>query len=254
MITQNIKLALKLIFFSLIMSSCGNDKVEKKQVKIKKVKVIKKKTVLTHENAVEFLTEYGKKHQENIIEISTNYGKMKVKLYKDTPLHRANFIYLINEKYFDETFFHRVVKGFMIQGGNSDNWGASKKRDKIGIYKIPAEILPQHFHKKGALAASRTYIKNPDKVSTPFEFYIVQGHTFDKQTLSMVEEQYHKRLNAQQRKEYIRIGGTPHLDGEHTVFGEVIEGFDTIDKIASVKTDKGEWPEINVVIHMKTLK
>ncbi|MEN8138142.1 MAG: peptidylprolyl isomerase [Bacteroidota bacterium] len=243
-----------LIFFASVLTSCNTETKKKNKSVPKKVKIVKKKTVLTNENAVDFLTKYGKEHPETIIEISTNYGDMQVKLYEDTPLHRANFLYLINEKYYNGTFFHRVVKGFMIQAGNTDNWGTSGKRAKIGTYKLPAEIKANRFHKKGALAASRSYVDNPDKLTFPFEFYIVQGHTFDKQTMDMVEEQYKKKISTEQRKEYYRIGGTPHLDGEHTVFGEVIEGFDTIDKIASVQTDKGEWPEINVVIQMRIIK
>jgi peptidyl-prolyl cis-trans isomerase B (cyclophilin B) len=179
---------------------------------------------------------------------------MRIRLYENTPLHRASFLYLINEKYFNDTYFHRVVKGFMIQGGNTDNWGTSNIRAKIGDYKFPAEINNINFHKKGALSAARNYKKNPEKKSTPFEFFIVQGHTFDKQTIDLLEEQYGKKINAKQRKAYYKAGGTPHLDGEHTVFGEVISGFETIDKIASVPTDKGEWPETNVVMQIKIIK
>ena len=243
-----------LILFLFSTTACNND-VKQKQIKpVKKVITKKKKIVLTEENTIEFLTEYGKKHQETIIEISTYLGTMRVKLYKNTPLHRASFLYLINKGYFNDTYFHRVVKGFMIQGGNTDNWGTSNIRSKIGDYKIPAEINKSNFHKKGALSAARNYVDNPDKLSTPFEFFIVQGHTFDKQQLDMLEEQYKKKITPVQRKEYYRIGGTPHLDGEHTVFGEVIVGFDVIDKIAAVPTDKGEWPEKNVVMQIKVIK
>jgi len=250
---------MKIVWFFIIVSifsyySCNND-VKKKKVKVViKVEVVKKKTVLTQDNSVEFLIEYGKKHTETIIEISTYLGTMRVKLYKNTPLHRASFLYLINNGYFNDTYFHRVVKGFMIQGGNTDNWGTSKIRDKIGNYKVPAEINKHNFHKKGALSAARNYVDNTDKLSTPFEFFIVQGHTFNKQQLRLLEEQYKKKITPNQRKEYIKTGGTPHLDGEHTVFGEVIEGLDVIDEIASVPTDKGEWPEKNVVMQVKIIK
>ena len=243
-----------LILSILFFSSCKNDVKKKKVKSVKKVETVKKKIVLTEENTIEFLTEYGKEHPETIIEISTYLGTMRVKLYTSTPLHRASFLYLINNDYYNDTYFHRVVKGFMIQGGNTDNWGTSKIRSKMGDYKIPAEINKHNFHKKGALSAARNYVDNPDKLSTPFEFFIVQGHTFDKQQLRMLEEQYKKKISSEQRKEYIRIGGTPHLDGEHTVFGEVIKGFDVIDKIASVPTDKGEWPEKNVVMQVKIIK
>lgn len=248
------RLLFPVLFLSVLMFSCSPE--PKKVVKsvAKKVKIKKKKTVLTNENAVEFLTAYGKEHTETLIEISTKFGVMKVKLYKNTPLHRASFLYLVNTGYYNDTYFHRVVKGFMIQGGNTDNWGTSGIRAKIGKYKIPAEILKNNFHKKGALSAARSYKDNPDKLTFPFEFFIVQGHVFDKQILSLVGEQYKKTLNLKQKKEYLKIGGTPHLDGEHTVFGEVISGFDIIDKIASEPTDKGEWPIDNVVMQIRVVE
>lgn len=250
---------MKIVWYSILISlftlvACNNSSETKKVKTVRKVKVVKKKVELTSDNAVEFLTDYGKKHPETIIEITTYLGKMKVRLYENTPLHRASFLYLINEKYYSGTYFHRVVKGFMIQGGNTDNWGTSKIRAKMGDYQIPSEIKKENFHKKGALSAARNYVDNPDKLSTPFEFFIVQGHTFDKQQLEMLEEQYNKKMSGAQKKAYYKVGGTPHLDGEHTVFGEVISGLDIIDKIASVPTDKGEWPEKNVVMQVKVLK
>ena len=249
------KLGWSIILISLLaISACDNSPKKKKTQIKKKIEKVKKEVVLTKENTVEFLTKYGKKHPETIIEISTYLGTMRVKLYKNTPLHRASFLYLINKGYFNDTYFHRVVKGFMIQGGNTDNWGTSNIRSKMGDYQIPAEMNIHDFHKKGALSAARNYINNPNKLSTPFEFFIVQGHKFDKQQLKLLEEQYHKKATREQRKAYYKIGGSPHLDGEHTVFGEVISGFDVIDKIASVPTDKGEWPEKNVVMQMKIIK
>jgi peptidyl-prolyl cis-trans isomerase B (cyclophilin B) len=252
---------MKKIFFallSLLIISCSNDSEGKKSEISKKKKVlvkkVKKKKVLTSENAVEFLTKYGKENPETELYIHTNYGSMKVKLYEDTPLHRANFIYLAKEKYWNDTYFHRVVNGFMIQGGNTDNWGTSGKRAKIGTYKIPNEIKPERFHKKGALSASRSYIENPEKKTAPFEFFIVQGHTFSKGQLEMLEEQYKKKVPEFAKKVYYKSGGTPHLDKEHTVFGELTEGFDVLDKIAAVETDKGEWPIKNVVMNIEIIK
>lgn len=244
---------LLIIIFTLI--SCNSEQKSNKQKRIhKKEKKVKKKTVLTYNNAVSFLTKYGKIHKETIIEFNTNYGTMRAKLYTNTPLHRANFLFLINQGYFNDTYFHRVVKGFMIQGGNTDSWGTSGKRSKIGNYDFPNEINNSNFHKKGALSAARDYVENPTKRTSPFEFFIVKGHTFDKQTLDMLSEQYKKKYNKQQRKEYYKIGGTPHLDGEHTVFGELISGFDTLDKINNVEIDSGEWPIKNVVMQVKIIK
>ena len=248
------KIIFQIVILVVLTLSCSTEPVKVGAIKVEKKKIQKKKDILTDENIVDFLTDYGKKHRETIIEISTYLGVMKVRLYKTTPLHRASFLYLINKGYFNGTYFHRVVKGFMIQGGNTDNWGTSGKRAKIGDYKIPTEILKDNFHKKGALSAARNYVDNIDKNSTPYEFFIVQGHTFDKQQLQYIEDKYHKKMSRNQKKDYYRVGGTPHLDGEHTVFGEVISGLEVIDKIASVKTDKGEWPEKNVIMNIRIIK
>lgn len=175
--------------------------------------------------------------KETIIVIKTNYGTIKAKLYNDTPLHRDNFIKLVNEGWYNNSPFHRIIKNFMIQGGqNSDG------RLDPG-YKVPAEIKSNHFHKKGALCAARQPDQvNPKKASSGSQFYIVQGQKYDDQTLDMYEDRMGKVIGAKQRQAYKTVGGTPHLDGDYTVFGEVIEGMDVVEKIAAVKTGRMDAP------------
>ena len=177
-----------------------------------------KTDTINKENAVAFLEAYGNKHPETLVVFETRLGAITIKLYRDTPLHRASFIFLTKTGYFSTTCFHRVVAGFIVQGGNSDHPITRKKRIQYN-YRIPAEIKPCHKHKYGALAAARQWENNPDKVSSPFEFYMIQD----------------KR-------------GSHHLDGEHTIFGEIVRGFSVMEKIALLETDKKEWPVKDVFI------
>lgn len=178
-----------------------------------------------------------KTEKETIVIIKTNYGDIRAKLYNDTPKHRDNFIKLVNDGWYDNSPFHRVIKQFMIQGGqNADG------RVDPG-YTIPAEFRSNHFHKKGALAAARQPDQiNPQKASSGCQFYIVQGNKFDEDWLNMYEQRTGKVFGAKQRQAYQTIGGSPHLDGDYTVFGEVIEGLDVVDKIAAVKTGYMDVP------------
>ena len=175
--------------------------------------------------------------KETVVVIKTNYGTIKAKLYNDTPLHRDNFIKLVNEGWYDNSPFHRIIKNFMIQGGQN----ADGRLDPG--YKVPAEIKSNHFHKKGALCAARQPDQvNPKKASSGSQFYIVQGQKYDDQTLDMYEDRMGKVIGAKQRQAYKTVGGTPHLDGDYTVFGEVIEGMDVVEKIAAVKTGRMDAP------------
>ena len=175
--------------------------------------------------------------KETIVVIKTNYGTIKAKLYNDTPQHRDNFIKLVNEGWYNNSPFHRIIKDFMIQGGQN----ADGRLDPG--YKVPAEIKDNHFHKKGALCAARQPDQvNPKKASSGSQFYIVQGQKYDDQTLDMYENRLGKVFGAKQRQAYKTVGGTPHLDGDYTVFGEVIEGMDVVDKIATVKTGRMDAP------------
>lgn len=197
-----------------------------------------------------FLGMAAQAQNETKVLIKTNYGDITVMLYDDTPLHRDNFIKLVNEGWYTGSPFHRVIKNFMIQGGqNADG------RVDPG-YRIPAEIKKNHFHKKGALAAARQADQvNPQKMSSGSQFYIVQGQVLDEVMLNRFEQYYGKVFGAKERQAYMSIGGTPHLDGEYTVFGEVTEGLDVVDKIAAVQTRPGDVPVKPVsIISMEIVK
>ena len=175
--------------------------------------------------------------KETKVLIKTSQGDITVKLYDDTPLHRDNFIKLVNEGWFTGSPFHRVIKDFMIQGGqNADG------RVDPG-YTIPAEIKSNHYHFKGALAAARMGDQvNPKKNSSGSQFYIVQGNVFTTQQLERFRDYYGKTFTKAMVDVYTTKGGTPHLDGDYTVFGEVVEGLEVVDKIAAVKTGYMDVP------------
>jgi len=187
--------------------------------------------------------------KETTVVIETSMGTIKAILYNDTPLHRDNFIKLVNEGWYNGSPFHRVIKNFMIQGGQN----ADGRMDPG--YKVPAEFRENHFHKKGALCAARQGDQvNPQKASSGSQFYIVQGEVFDERKLSFYEERLGKIFSAKQRQAYMTVGGTPHLDGDYTVFGEVIEGLDIVDKIAGVKTGYMDVPVEPVTINKITIE
>jgi cyclophilin family peptidyl-prolyl cis-trans isomerase len=187
--------------------------------------------------------------KETTVVIETSMGTIKAILYNDTPLHRDNFIKLVNEGWYNGSPFHRVIKNFMIQGGQN----ADGRMDPG--YKVPAEFRDNHFHKKGALCAARQGDQvNPQKASSGSQFYIVQGEVFDERKLSFYEERLGKIFSAKQRQAYMTVGGTPHLDGDYTVFGEVIEGLDIVDKIAGVKTGYMDVPVEPVTINKITIE
>ena len=197
-----------------------------------------------------FLGMAAQAQNETKVLIKTTKGDITVMLYDDTPLHRDNFIKLVNEGWYNGSPFHRVIKDFMIQGGQN----ADGRLDPN--YKIPAEIKSNHFHKKGALAAARQADQvNPQKMSSGSQFYIVQGQVWNETQLNMFESRYGKVFNAKQRQTYQSIGGTPHLDGDYTVFGEVVEGLDVVDRIAAVKTGYMDVPVDPVtIISMEIVK
>ena len=207
------------------------DTLSKKEIKASKIKkkVASAKKIETdtinRKNVVKFLKAYGKENKETQVLIETRLGNIKIQLYKDTPLHRASFIFLTKTGYFNTTSFHRIIKDFIVQGGNSDFPITRKLRMKYNNYRIPAEFLSYRKHNYGALSAARIYENNPEKTSSPFEFYIIQ-----------------------------RKAGSYHLDGEHTIFGEVISGMDVVNKIAQLETDKKEWPIKEVFIKAKVIK
>lgn len=188
--------------------------------------------------------------KETRVLIKTSMGNVTVKLYNDTPQHRDNFIKLINEGWFVNSPFHRVIKDFMIQGG-----GAADGRQDPG-YTIPAEITDNHFHKKGALAAARKADQvNPEKRSSGSQFYIVQGKPQTDRDFYNYSMYYGKKISEERKEVYKTLGGTPHLDGDYTVFGEVTDGLELVDKIAAVKTGQMDVPVTPVLIlSMEILK
>ena len=241
--------------------------------------------------------------------IKTTLGDIKVKLYDETPQHRDNFIKLVKEGYYNGTLFHRVIKDFMIQGGDPDSKGAPAGKS-LGTggpgYTVPAEIVyPQLFHKRGALAAARQGDEvNPQRNSSGSQFYIVWGDVYaggklgqmEKQMNMMVEQEVFNALAAErkaqimdlrrnrdqaglmalqdelialtkatvkekggfkftpeQKEAYSTIGGTPHLDNQYTVFGEVIEGLDVVGKIQNCATARGDRPKEDITMAMELL-
>ena len=196
--------------------------------------------------------------KEYYVKIETSYGDIVVKLYNDTPLHRDNFIKLVKEGTYDGLIFHRVINQFMIQGGDPNSRDA-KPGQMLGDgelgYTIPAELVPEHFHKKGALAAARQGDEvNPQKASSSCQFYIVQGTTWDANRLKMVEQRTGKSFTPEQAEVYATLGGTPFLDGDYTVFGEVVEGMEVIDKIAAVPCGPMDRPIEDIKMKMSIIR
>ncbi|MDT8413077.1 MAG: peptidylprolyl isomerase [Vicingaceae bacterium] len=201
----------------------------------------------------------GEKKETKVL-LSTEYGNIKIKLFNETPQHRDNFIKLVKEGFYNETLFHRVIKDFMIQGGDPDSKNAQKGEylgeGDVG-YTIPAEFNAQLIHKRGALAAARQGDNvNPQKRSSGCQFYIVQGRKFTTEEIERIEKSKQGRIEYTdgQYKTYETIGGTPHLDMDYTVFGEVIEGLDVVDKIAAVKRDRKDRPLEDIKITIKIFK
>ena len=220
-----------LIFGFLCLNSCKDipnkpsKKIIIKQVNKNEPKLKKEVFLLNDKNAIPFFFNYEKKNKENQVRIVTDYGNIDIQLFKDTPYHRANFIFLTKKKYFDGEYFHRVVKDFIIQGGNSDNRSTSKKRRAIGKYLLPPDTKKGHKHHRGVVSMPSSEIENPYKLASPYEFFIVQ-----------------------------KKDGAYHLDGDYTAFGKVINGMSVVDKIANLKTDKREWPIENVMFKTLIIK
>lgn len=186
------------------------------------------------------------------VTIETEYGNMKVLLYNETPKHKENFLKLAKEGFFDDLLFHRVINGFMIQGGDPDSKNAPAGKMLGGGgpgYLIDAEIGSPHF--KGSLAAARTGAGNPEKKSSGSQFYVVQGTVQTDAQLDNMEKFKNIKYTPAQRALYKEIGGRPDLDQEYTVFGEVVEGLDIIDKIAVVPVGQGDRPAQDVKMKIK---
>jgi peptidyl-prolyl cis-trans isomerase B (cyclophilin B) len=193
-----------------------------------------------------------------LVEIQTPYGNMLAKLSNETPLHRDNFMHLVEQQFYDSLLFHRVIRGFMIQGGDPNSKGAGPDA-RLGSggpgYQTDAEITPDLIHVKGAIAAARTGDNvNPQRKSSGSQFYIVQGNKVSNAVLDQIEAKKGFRYTTEQREAYLANGGTPHLDQDYTVFGYIVEGLDVIDKIAAAKTRPGDRPEEDIWMIMKVVK
>jgi peptidyl-prolyl cis-trans isomerase B (cyclophilin B) len=182
--------------------------------------------------------------------IKTNFGDIEVVLYDQTPLHRDNFIKLVKENYYDGLLFHRIMPGFVIQGGDPESRTATVDAFLGGggpPYQINAEIGAPHF--KGTLAAARN--QNPEKKSSGSQFYITIGRPVSEMELAQVEQMKGIKYNAVQREKYKAIGGLPSLDNDYTVFGEVVSGMDIVEKISNVPTNPANRPLDNVTMKIK---
>jgi len=217
-----------LLFLSGVLMCCESKKTN--TIKIKKTtpnRISKESTaekkepnfLLSDANVMEFFLDYDKKHKENTVRITTDFGTIDIKLFEQTKFHRSNFIYLTKKQYFNNTQFYRVIKNFVIQGGNSDDRETYIKRRNIGKYLLPNDYDKGFKHHRGMVSMPSKNIENPYKKASPFEFFIVQQH-----------------------------GGAHHLDGDYTIFGNVIRGMEVVDKIAAVPTDASDWPLQNVYI------
>lgn len=187
------------------------------------------------------------------VRMHTTAGVIDLCLYDETPKHKENFLKLVKEQQYDSLLFHRVIKDFMIQGGDPDSKnapaGALLGEGDLG-YTVEAEFMPQvHFHRRGVLAAAREGDDvNPEKASSASQFYIVWGKVYTKEQLDAYKEYYQRRtgreltLTPEQEAVYTTVGGTPHLDGEYTVFGEVINGLEVVEKIQGVACDENDRP------------
>ena len=201
--------------------------------------------------------------KRRLVEVRTDMGRMVVALYNETPEHRDNFLKLVQEGFYDSLLFHRVIPGFMVQGGDPESRSAAPGQ-MLGNggpgYTVPAEIVPGLVHTKGALAAARQGDQvNPEKRSSGSQFYLVQGKPFQPNELDMVAQRASRHgtpvtYSEEQKETYATEGGAPHLDGSYTVFGEVIEGLDVIDRIAAVQRDGRDRPVSDVRMFMRVLE
>ena len=233
---QKTNLIIFLVSSTILLFCESNVKGKKEKIKVdleKKVTTKKNKKLLSEEpkilltdkNVIDFFYNYNKKNVFNKVKISTSFGEIIISLFEETPYHKSNFIYLSELGYFDNTYFHRVVPNFIIQGGNSDNIETSKKRKLIGKYLLPVDAKNDIRHDRGIVSMPSSEINNPYKLASPYEFFIVQ-----------------------------KKSGAYHLDGKYTPFGKVIKGMDVVDLINTQKIDKREAPLNNIKMKIRVIK
>lgn len=208
-----------------IQSSGTKDTPVEKNNEIKKEEIKEEAILLNDQNAIPFFFDYQKQNLEDKVRITTRFGNIDLQLFKNTPYHRANFIYLTKKGYFNGTTFHRVVPGFIIQGGNSDRMETAKKRAEIGKYLLPPDTRKGYKHHRGVISMPSSEIENPHKLASPYEFFIVQ-----------------------------QAPGAYHLDGSYTVFGKVIAGMEVVDEINKQRIDNREAPLTNVIMEVSILQ
>ena len=201
----------------IVQDSISTAKVIPEENEIEEVK--EEEFKLNEENSIQFFFDYQKGLKENKVKLTTSMGSFTVQLYDNVPYHKANFIYLTRQGYFDGTQFHRVVKNFIIQGGNADDEETANRRRKLGRYLLPPDTRKGYKHHRGTISMPSSEINNPHKLASPYEFFIV-----------------------------VTKPGSYHLDGGFTPFGKVIQGMDVVDKINKVEVGKGDWPSKNVYI------
>ena len=192
--------------------------------------------------------------------METSEGNIRIQLYNETPLHRDNFLRLVKAHYYDSLLFHRVIKNFMIQGGNRNTRQAEFTPEFANLcdsldYTIEAEFrLPKLFHKRGVIASAREGDDvNPQKRSSSTQFYFVWGRKYSERAMEFTESRLDIELTPEMREAYMTVGGTPHLDGSYTVFGEIVEGLDVVERIQNVATDEGDRPLQPVMIIKATV-
>jgi len=204
-----------------------------------------KSIAITQQNVREVLTQYGKDNPENEVLIETPYGNIALKLYDETPLHRANFVKLIKDRDLDDAEFYRVVNEFMIQGGEM----------ALQLpYRIPPEFNRKYIPKKGALSMARPIDNNPAMESSAEQFFIIQGTRYTQEDLEMEMKYFGLTLTPEQKQIYLTEGGSMELDQKFTVFGEVTEGLEVIEKIARLQLPGTEAPSKKVPIKIMLLQ
>ncbi|NER17720.1 peptidylprolyl isomerase [Spongiivirga citrea] len=227
------------IILLFLLAACSNKKKETTPIETPATEVIDTLTIaeektevkksnepiVSKETIIPFLQQFERENKERVVRVTTEFGSFEITLNNDTPYHRANMIFLAKQNYYNDTQFHRVAKGFVIQGGSSDNPKIGRKRRDIGRYVLPPEFRKNHKHRRGAVSMPSSENDNPHKLSSPFEFFVVQA-----------------------------AKGSPHLDGSHTVFGYVTKGMNVVDKIANQPVDKQEWPLNNILMQVEIVK
>ena len=205
---------------------------------------------LTNEIGDDFLEGWGAEQEANRVTMKTSHGDVVLELFPDVPVHRANFLYKVYRGYYSPCEFTRVVPDFVVQGGNSEEERPQQLRFLIGKHTLMPEVRKHHVHIRGALAMSRSYSNNPDKRSSSYDFYIVTGRQVGAREMLQVERESGFEHTDEQRERYATEGGAPHLDGEHTVFGRVVQGMDVVDVLAATPRDGSDWPVVKLEFTM----